>query len=137
MTSPIPSQSPQRYERKDSHPYAVKTTHTGILARSNSSKAHGSWARHRYVPSTPSPSANTMFERPEPSPSPTRRTAALPEVGRTSPSNKSQGEGSDMTNSPSPSKYSKTWVAYDIGGQALQLPVSEIYLQMSYSLLTN
>ncbi|KIJ54646.1 hypothetical protein M422DRAFT_63921 [Sphaerobolus stellatus SS14] len=119
MTSPIPS--PKRPERKESHPYPIKTTSTGILARSNSSRPHNSLSRHRYVPS--SPSASMIFDVPQGSPSPTRRSTPLPKVTpRKSPSNKSQVAESIGSNSPSPSKYSKTWVAYNAGGEEIQLP---------------
>lgn len=125
MSSSTPSSSTaRRPDRNDAHPYAVKTTHTGILARSNSSKAHGSWARHQYTPSSPSPSAKAIFNPSEGSPSPTRQTTVLPQDAKVSPSNKSQtGNSAFSTASPS-----KIWVAYTAEGEEVQLPVGFSFL---------
>lgn len=46
----------------DHHPYAIKTTSTGILTRSNST-GYGAQTRHNYVPTSPSPRSKHRFSK--------------------------------------------------------------------------
>jgi hypothetical protein len=57
------------------HPYAIKTTTTGLLTRSNSSSQNNHVSRHYYVP--PSPTAKKHEETSVQSPQPSRRTHRL------------------------------------------------------------
>ena len=122
MASSTPTQSPNL------HPNAIKTTSTGVLTRSNSSKAHGSWASHKYVP-VPSPSA-FVFDSPTSSPSPRHRHMKSSSDAQKSPSNKSyrlesaQRSERSYSMSPSPTKYSRSWVGKDPQGEQIKLPVS-------------
>ena len=59
-TSVVISKPSSNAVKPNAHPYAIKTTFTGILSRSSSSphhQVHGTTlTQHHYVPSTPSPS---------------------------------------------------------------------------------
>jgi len=64
--STAPPSSPLRWSIKhdpalkpNPHPYAIKTTHTGVLSRSNSS-GHNTPSRYFYTPPTSASSRNTM-----------------------------------------------------------------------------
>jgi hypothetical protein len=50
----------KRYD-PNPHPYAIKTTSTGLLSRSNSTTQH--LAKHQYVPPSPSPSPHARGHR--------------------------------------------------------------------------
>jgi len=50
--SPIP-----RKDQPNTHPYAIKTSSTAILSRSNSTSSHASVGPHHYVPTSPSPTS--------------------------------------------------------------------------------
>jgi len=57
-SSPPSSSSGFRFPKKETpnaHPYAIKTTSTALLSRSNSSSSHAS--AHHYVPTSPSPTS--------------------------------------------------------------------------------
>lgn len=133
MASSTPISSSLRPEQHDSHPYPIKTSHTGLLTRSNSSKTHGSWSRHHY---TPSPTA-FGFDNPQSSPSPTRRqskSTAHAQPVQASPSNKSHGNESPRGSeriSQSPSNYSKSWVARNSDGDQVKLPVRSRQIRSS------
>jgi hypothetical protein len=60
MSTPFPNSSPSR-EQANSHPYAVKTTSTGLLSRSNSNN-RSPHSSHMYTPATP-PSQSTIGYR--------------------------------------------------------------------------
>ena len=132
MASSIPISSPTRKEQHNPHPYPIKTSHTGLLTRSNSSKAHGSWSKHHYTPVPSSPSA-FVFDPPESSPALTRRRNARSSLHaqplHASPSGNSQSFGSPQgseTNgsmSPSPSMHSRSWVGRNSEGEQVNLPV--------------
>jgi hypothetical protein len=135
MASSTPTASPLRPEPHNPHPYPIKTSHTGLLTRSNSSKAHGSWSRHHYTP----PSAFTL-DSPQSSPSPTRRqfkSTAHAQSVLASPSSKPHGNesprGSERV-SQSPSNYSKSWVGRNSDGDQVNLPVRTCPVWSSYIL---
>jgi len=46
-----------RKEQPNTHPYAIKTSSTAILSRSNSTSNHASAGPHHYVPMSPSPTS--------------------------------------------------------------------------------
>ncbi|KAF8507664.1 hypothetical protein JB92DRAFT_3145277 [Gautieria morchelliformis] len=124
VTSPTPK------EQHNPHPYPIKTSHTGLLTRSNSSKAHGSWSKHHYTPVAPSPSA-VVFDPPQSSPSPARRHAKSSshvQPAHASPSNKSHKYDSPRASdrgasmSQSESKYSRSWVGRNSEGEKVDLP---------------
>ncbi|KAF8575975.1 hypothetical protein K439DRAFT_1640911 [Ramaria rubella] len=128
MTSPTLASSPVRQENNP-HPYPIKTSQTGLLTRSGSSKAHGSWSRHHYTPVPRSPST-FVFNPPESSSNTMRQHGKLTNVrpAHTTPSNKSQRHESPERSersgsmSPSPSKHSKTWIGRNPEGEQVKLP---------------
>lgn len=72
-TSPVPPSVPTSKITPNPHPYAIKTTSTGLLTRSNSSSQNAHVFRHYYVP--PSPTAKKheeVLHSPRVSPSPGR-----------------------------------------------------------------
>jgi len=74
VTAPVtPSVSTSKIT-PNPHPYAIKTTSTGLLTRSNSSSQNTQVSRHYYVP--PSPTARKHEETSQMS-SPSRRTHRL------------------------------------------------------------
>lgn len=100
-TSPLPLSPPSTHDpalKPNPHPYAIKTTHTALLSRSNSS-GHNSPSRYFYIPSTGTPSrsqtkraheyrghrqSNSLtgelpFPLPSPLPSPTHPQRSEPE----------------------------------------------------------
>lgn len=46
-----------RKEQPNTHPYAIQTSSTAILSRSNSTSAHASVGPHHYIPESPSPTS--------------------------------------------------------------------------------
>lgn len=52
----FPSSIPRK-DQPNAHPYAIKTSSTAILSRSNSTSSHASVGPHRYVPTSPSPTS--------------------------------------------------------------------------------
>ena len=89
MASPRPPTSPpssntiifpaNRQEtavKPNPHPYAIRTTSTGILTRSNSSGHNSAASHHRYVPLSPTPHSRrhryskSLTEEPQPLPIP-------------------------------------------------------------------
>ena len=59
------------------HPYAIKTTSTGLLTRSNSSSQNTQVSRHYYVPPSPTTRKHEETIYPSQVPSPSRRTHRL------------------------------------------------------------
>ncbi|KAF9526331.1 hypothetical protein CPB83DRAFT_908443 [Crepidotus variabilis] len=49
--------SAQKKEQPNAHPYAIRTSSTAILSRSNSTSSNASVGAHHYIPSSPSPAA--------------------------------------------------------------------------------
>ena len=77
VTTPVPPSVSTSKITPNTHPYAIKTTSTGLLTRSNSSSQNIQVSRHYYVP--PSPTAKKHEDgvhSPQVSPSP-RRTHRL------------------------------------------------------------
>jgi len=77
VTTPVPPSVSTSKITPNPHPYAIKTTSTGLLTRSNSSSRNIHVSRHYYVP--PSPTAKKhedTVHSPQMSPSP-RRTHRL------------------------------------------------------------
>ncbi|KAI9454783.1 hypothetical protein BJY52DRAFT_1283141 [Lactarius psammicola] len=65
--SPLPLGSSNKHDpalKPNPHPYAIKTTHTGILSRSNSS-GHNTPSRYFYTPPTGTPSPSPTKPKPE------------------------------------------------------------------------
>ncbi len=65
--SPLPLGSSNKHDpalKPNPHPYAIKTTHTGILSRSNSS-GHNTPSRYFYTPPTGTPSRSPTKPKPE------------------------------------------------------------------------
>ena len=52
----LPSILPRK-EQPNAHPYAIQTSSTAILSRSNSTSAHASVGPHHYIPMSPSPTS--------------------------------------------------------------------------------
>lgn len=52
----FPSAVPRK-EQPNAHPYAIQTSSTAILSRSNSTSAHASVGPHHYIPMSPSPTS--------------------------------------------------------------------------------
>ncbi|KLO17368.1 hypothetical protein SCHPADRAFT_937068 [Schizopora paradoxa] len=50
--------------KPDSHPYAIRSTASGLLTRSNSTTSHGSHA-HAYIPTSPSPNSKHRYTKSE------------------------------------------------------------------------
>ena len=77
VTTPVPPSVSISKIPPNSHPYAIKTTSTGLLTRSNSSSQNVHVSRHYYVP--PSPTARKQEESVHSPqiPSPSRRTHRL------------------------------------------------------------
>lgn len=65
--SPLPRGSSNKHDpalKPNPHPYAIKTTHTGILSRSNSS-GHNTPSRYFYTPPAGTPSRTPTKPKPE------------------------------------------------------------------------
>ena len=77
VTTPVlPSVSTPK-NTPNTHPYAIKTTSTGLLTRSNSTSQNTQVSRHYYVPPSPTTRKNEETFHPSPMPSPSRRTHRL------------------------------------------------------------
>lgn len=90
--TPVHGHTPKKPLKYDPnpHPYAIKTTSTALLTRSNSS-GHAAQGRHYYVPLSPSPSRSRSGSE------------SGRESGRDSPVFSGNGSGRDSP-SPSPSE---------------------------------
>ena len=98
-------------EQPNVHPYAIKTSSTAILSRSNSTSAHASVGPHHYIPSSPSTTSPQHSPAKQHRPSRHRYSRsltsdlppALPPPPGASPSaspNQTQFSGSDSDNTP-------------------------------------
>ncbi len=67
--------------KPDNHPYAIRSTASGLLTRSNSTTSHGSHA-HTYIPTSPSPNSKHRYTNSEASP---KRSSILAESPRPLP----------------------------------------------------
>lgn len=55
---------PDSSKTPDSHPYAIRSTASGLLTRSNSTTSRGSHA-HTYIPTSPSPNSKHRYTKSE------------------------------------------------------------------------
>ena len=74
VTTPVPPSTSTSKITPNLHPYAIKTTTTGLLTRSNSTSQNIHVSRHYYVP--PSPTKKHEVQQPQ-TPQPSRRTHRL------------------------------------------------------------
>lgn len=76
-TTPVPPSVSAPKITPNSHPYAIKTTSTGLLTRSNSSSRNIHVSRHYYVPPSPTAKKNEEAVHPPRMPPSSRKTHRL------------------------------------------------------------
>jgi hypothetical protein len=77
VTAPVPPSVSTSKITPNLHPYAIKTTSTGLLTRSNSSSQNVHVSRHYYVPPSPTTKKNEKSVHPPQKPPSSRRTHRL------------------------------------------------------------
>lgn len=77
ITTPVPPSVSTSKITPNPHPYAIKTTSTGLLTRSNSSSQNTQVSRHYYVPPSPTARKHEEAVYPSQTPSRSRRTHRL------------------------------------------------------------
>ena len=73
VTAPVPPSVSTSKITPNPHPYAIKTTSTGLLTRSNSSSQNTQVSRHYYVPPSPTARKHEEIAHPLQMSSPSRR----------------------------------------------------------------
>lgn len=78
VATPVPPSVSTSKKTSNTHPYAIKTTTTGLLTRSNSTSQNIHVSRHHYIPPSPTAKKHEETDAQSPQiPQPSRRTHRL------------------------------------------------------------
>ena len=116
VTTPVTPSTPATKITPNPHPYAIKTTSTGLLTRSNSSSQNTQVSRHYYVPPSPTARMNEEANRSPQRPSPSRRTHRLSK----SLSGVDSFESPNTRPLPTPPPHPSTLPSYELSASSEQ-----------------